>query len=130
MNAENTAKKSATGVPFVKGDPRINREGRPKGSVSVVEAIKKKLQEEVPPELTKDGNPDKKTYRDYLVATLMKKAINEKDVGMIKDIIDRVDGKPKQAMEMSGELKNINIEISKEIAQKNDTPSDSISYSV
>ena len=75
-------------MPFVKDDPRINREGRPVGSISVVSAIKKKLQE------CPEGK--KKTYLHYLVEKIMKKAVIDDDVSMIKDIIDRVDGKPKQ----------------------------------
>ena len=43
--ADLTAKKQPTGRPFVKGDPRINREGRPEGSVSIVEGIKRMLME-------------------------------------------------------------------------------------
>lgn len=79
---------------FKKNDPRINRNGRPKGSVSVVEAIKRKLKEE-----TKDSTPEeKKTYLDVLITQIFKKAIAEGDVSMIKDMINRVDGLPKQSI--------------------------------
>jgi hypothetical protein len=102
--ADSTAKNSNPGG-FKKDDPRINREGRPKGSVSVVVAIKKKL-EECP-----EGK--EKTYLHYLVEKIMKKAIIDDDVNMIRDIIDRVDGKPKQPL-IGGdeEDKPIKIEIS------------------
>ena len=94
-------------MPFVKDDPRINREGRPVGSISVVSAIKKKLQE------CPEGK--EKTYLHYLVEKIMKKAVIDDDVSMIKDIIDRVDGKPKQGLELSGDKENpINIQTSED----------------
>jgi len=63
-----------------------NPNGRPKGSVSVVDAIKRKLC---------DVNPEnKKTYLDTLIEKLFKKAIDDEDVTMIKDIINRIDGLP------------------------------------
>ena len=80
-------------MPFKPGDPNINRDGRPKGAVSVVEALRRKLKEEIP-----DG-VDKKTYLEALVENIIKKAIDESDVSMMRDIIDRVDGKPKQTID-------------------------------
>lgn len=82
-------------MPFTKDDPNINREGRPKGSISVVSAIKKKL-EECP-----EGK--EKTYLHYLVEKIMKKAIVDDDVAMIKDIINRVDGMPKESVDVKYE---------------------------
>lgn len=77
--------------PGVSGNPA----GRPKGSISVVSAIKAKLQE------CPEGK--EKTYLHYLVEKIMKKAVIDDDVSMIKDIIDRVDGKPKQPLVGGGE---------------------------
>lgn len=79
------------GVPFKKGDPRINREGRPKGTFSLVEMIKNKLQE-VP-----EGKD--KTYAQYFIEQLMKKAVIEGDTQMMRDMINRVDGMPKQGID-------------------------------
>lgn len=67
-----------------------NPYGRPKGSYSIVELIKKKLQE-IP-----EGK--NKTYGEYFVEQVMKKSITEGDVSMMKDLIDRVDGKALQRM--------------------------------
>lgn len=65
-----------------------NPNGRPKGSFSLVEMIKKKLQE-IP-----EGKD--KTYAEYFIEQMMKKTVVEGDVSMMKDIINRVDGMPKQ----------------------------------
>ena len=95
-NADNTAKKQqkrVIGKPFEKGQSG-NPAGRPKGSISIVAELKKKL-EEVP----KENNPDKKRYVDMLVLTAIKKVLVDGDTQMIKDIIDRVDGRPNQPIE-------------------------------
>jgi hypothetical protein len=77
-----------------------NPAGRPEGSISVVSAIKKKLQE------CPEGK--QKTYLHYLVEKIMKKAVIDDDVSMIKDIIDRVDGKPQQRTDITTDGYKIN----------------------
>jgi len=86
--ADITAKKQPTGVPFTKGDPRINREGRPEGSVSIVEGIKRKLME-IEPE-------NKKTYLELFLNSYFRKAIKDKDSQLMRDLVNRIDGMPKQ----------------------------------
>ena len=76
---------------FVEGNPGG---GRPKGSVSVVEALKRKL-EEVPEGQTK-------TYLELLVSRYMKNAIQDGDTQLIRDLINRVDGMPTQRQELTG----------------------------
>lgn len=71
-------------VPGVSGNPA----GKPPGSVSIVAEIKKKL-EEVP-----EGA--KESYLKLFVFRLFQKAIIEGDTTLMKDIIDRVDGRAKQ----------------------------------
>ena len=83
-------------MPFVKGDPRINREGRPEGSISVVSALKR--------ELAKCPDGEKKTYLDLLVKRILKKGIVDGDASIIKDIINRVDGMPTESIEHRGEV--------------------------
>lgn len=98
--ADLTAENSNPGG-FKKGDPRINREGRPKGSISIVSALKRKL-EEVPEGKTK-------TYMEYLVDQVMKKTVIEGDVTMMKDIINRVDGMPQQRTDVTSGNKPLGI---------------------
>ena len=74
-----------------------NPNGRPKGSISVVSALKR--------ELAKVPEGEKKTYLELLVKRIMKKGIVDGDTSMIKDIIDRVDGKAKETHEHLGEIK-------------------------
>lgn len=76
-------------VPGVSGNPN----GRPKGSYSIVEMIKKKL-EELP-----EGKD--KTYGEYFVEQIMKKTVIEGDVTMMRDIINRIDGMPKQSVDVT-----------------------------
>ena len=80
-NEDGTSKKGVTGNP----------NGRPKGSYSIVEMIKKKLQE------MPEGKD--KTYGEYFVEQIMKKAVIEGDVTMMKDLTDRIDGKPRQQID-------------------------------
>ena len=84
---------------FVKGNPGG---GRPVGSVSIVEGIKKKLQEIEP--------VNKKTYLELLLNTYFKNAIKDGDTSLIRDMINRVDGMPKQFIENTGDM-NLNIKI-------------------
>lgn len=80
----------------------LNPEGRPTGSVSLVTIIKKKLQEEFP-----EGGDleEKKTYAEKVVETYMDKAIDQSDTKLLRDLIDRIDGKPVQTNKIEGELK-------------------------
>lgn len=89
-----------------------NPKGRPKGTYSVVELIKKKLQE------TPEGKD--KTYGEYFVEKIMKKIAVDEDVSMMRDIINRVDGMPSQKTDITTGGESINFVIPKEIAQKND----------
>ena len=67
--------------------------GRPKGSVSIVSLIREKL-EEIP-----EGQ--KKRYADLLVDRIFIKALKEGDTATIRDIIDRIDGKPVQPTDLT-----------------------------
>ena len=71
-----------------------NPNGRPKGSFSITEKIKKEL------EKCPDGK-DKKTYLELLVRKILKKAIVEGDQAMIKSIWNYIDGMPKESMDLT-----------------------------
>lgn len=78
-------------MPFKKGDPNINRNGRTKGSgLSITTEIKRKL-EEIP-------ENQKKTYLHLLIDRIMKQAIVDGDTRMIDRIWAYVDGLPKQTI--------------------------------
>jgi len=80
--------------PWQKGQSG-NPNGRPEGTISIVSEIKKKLLE-IP-----DGQ--KKSYLEIFLIKLFKKCMIDEDTTMMKDLIDRVDGKPKIAIEHSGD---------------------------
>lgn len=72
----------------VSGNPK----GRPPGSgISIVTELKKKLEE------TPEGQ--KATYLQLLINRIMKQAIQDGDSQMIRDIINRIDGMPKQSID-------------------------------
>jgi hypothetical protein len=89
-NVEKTYTDEKTGK-FVKGNPGG---GRPEGSVSIVEGIKRKLMEIEP--------ANKKTYLELFLSKLFLKAIKEGNEQLMKDMINRVDGMPKQHTEITG----------------------------
>lgn len=65
-----------------------NPSGRPEGSVSIVEGIKRKLME-IEPE-------NKKTYLELFLNSYFRKAIKDKDSQLMRDLVNRIDGMPKQ----------------------------------
>ncbi len=63
--------------------------GRPKGSISLVKILKEKLQEI-------STTNKKKTVAEVLIDKLISSAIKGNNIKAMKDIIDRIDGKPTQ----------------------------------
>lgn len=90
-------------MPFVKDDPRINREGRPKGStgISITKLVKDEL-EKVEPKT-------QKTWGELVIRRILLKATNEGDTQMLKAIWAYIDGMPKQNLESINT--NLNTEI-------------------
>jgi|TARA_Y100000310_G_scaffold325717_1_gene389599 hypothetical protein len=76
-----------------------NPNGRPEGSISVVSALKR--------ELAKTPDGEKKTYLELLVKRMLKKGIVDGDVSMIKDIVNRTDGLPRQNLDVTSGGENI-----------------------
>jgi len=124
-----------------------NPKGRPKGSVSIVEAIRRKLKK-MPCDcggsfylIKGEKNQGKykcrkckkiveyekaRTYLDLLVDKIFKKALLDNNTKMMIDIIDRVDGKPKQFLEVDSkeeELLKIKNEIKGLLNEKGDKTS-------
>lgn len=80
-------------VKGVSGNP----EGAKKGQgISLVGLLKKKL-ETIP-----DG-VDKLSFAEAIIEVLVKKAIKDEDIHAIKDIINRVDGMPRESIDVTGE---------------------------
>jgi len=96
MEAENQQKNSGRviGVPFPKGVSG-NPNGRPKGAFSMVTLLEKKLQE-----VAGDDPIKRRIHAEIILDELLKRG--RKDGITAKDIIDRIDGKPKQAIEHTG----------------------------
>lgn len=82
--------------PFVKNDPRINKEGRPKKLPHLEELLANVLGEE------KDG----KTAAEAILMALRLKA-TKGDVRAAEVLLERAFGKVKQPIENSGETKQI-----------------------
>ena len=87
--------------PFEKGDIRINRRGRPKKGESLSDILDWALDQK---RKIKDGETGKEKtllLRHILAARLINKAIDDGDVAALKYIFDRLDGKPKETVELS-----------------------------
>ncbi len=79
-------------VHFKKGeDPRRNKNGRPKGALSLTTMMREYLLE---------YSKGDKTHADELKEAMLKRAINKSDV-MAKEIWDRVDGKVIQTTDIT-----------------------------
>ena len=86
-----------------------NPNGRPPGTLSVVHALKEKLKE-IPP-------GKKKTYLDYLVEKVIKKGIIDGDVTMLRDVINRIDGLPKQTIDVQADVTTQKVEATQEVKE-------------
>jgi hypothetical protein len=79
------------GKPFEKGDSRINRRGRPKKGEALTDILNKKLDGK-----DGEGNLHREAVADKLIALA-----EGGDVAAIKYIMDRVDGRPKESIELT-----------------------------
>ena len=117
IKQQENSKERVYGVPFVKDDPRINKEGRPLGSKDFTtifnEALKKIAKE-------KDIDPDS------VEVNLVLRAISEARKGnfkFYKDIFDRKYGKAQGYLDVTSkgqEITGIKIEIVKGLVKKPD----------
>jgi hypothetical protein len=89
-------------MPFKKGDPNINRSGRPMG-FSIVAHLKEKLQE-IP-----EGQ--KETYATLITKKYLHKALVEGDAKILRDLINRVDGLPSQIIDMTSQGEKIGVTV-------------------
>jgi hypothetical protein len=88
-------------TPFVKGDPRINRKGRPKRRECLTDILSWALDQKRKIKNEETGEEKSLLLRQMLAQRLIHKAVDEGDVPAIRYIYDRIDGKPKEAIEMS-----------------------------
>lgn len=99
--ADITTQKHQVGIPFSKDDPRINREGRPKGTYSLKTKIINFLKE----------NPE---AEEKLMAELL-----AKEQGLLLQMID---GRPHQATDLTSGGEKILV-MAPELINKNDSNS-------
>jgi hypothetical protein len=95
--SENRIKRDEKGriLPGFSGNPK----GRPKGSLSLVKLLKDELEREI----ENEEGTDKTSYATLLIRKMLRKAVIEGDTMMIKDIINRIDGMPKQTVGIKDE---------------------------
>lgn len=82
-------------MTFQKGDPRINRNGRPKGSLSFATV----LQQEAEKQAGKREDGTTVSALELITKKLVELAKNG-NIMAIKEIADRLDGKARQNIEM------------------------------
>lgn len=87
--------------PFKKGEPSPNPKGRPVGTVSLVDILRRKLGS-VPP-----GTDN--TRAEAIVDAYLEDVMSKPD--MKRDIFDRIDGRPKQDLGIGGTGEDGSIEI-------------------
>lgn len=85
-------------MPFRKGDPLINRNGRPKKGQTMTDIITSVLLEK---SVTFKGAQI--TGKEAVARKLLELAVAG-DVPALRYLIDRIDGTPKQTVKLSGEL--------------------------
>lgn len=92
-------------MPFVKDDPNINREGRPKGSRDFATDF-----DEVVEEIAEENGITKSQARKHLLKVAYKNA-KEGNYSFYKDIHDRVYGQATQKSELKADVNITGVEI-------------------
>lgn len=93
-------------IPFKKGQSG-NPKGRPKGTVSITDAIRAKLLSLYPekdPKLFKE----KKRYVDKIIDAILSNALDLKDVKTLNQIWAYMDGQPKAIMDIDVDKESLN----------------------
>ena len=81
-----------------------NPEGRPKGSLSITSAIKKKLEEDY----VNLANPEeKKQYLEKIIEAIFHNAIELRDARTLKDIWSYIDGQPKATVDIGADKESL-----------------------
>jgi hypothetical protein len=88
-------------IPFVKNDSRINRKGRPKKGQTLTDILDWTLDQKRKIKNGETGEEKSLLLRQMLAQRLVDKALDEGDVPAIKYIFDRLDGRPKETVEVS-----------------------------
>lgn len=102
-----------TSTSFVKGDPRINRDGRPKEPWTMTGLYKEALDEE-----SETGVP-----RKIIVARKLVQLAERGDVVAIKELGNRIDGMPKQSTDLTTNGKDLETVLVKFINNEDDRDS-------
>ena len=89
-----------------------NPAGRPVGTLSLVSLIKSKLGEAHP----EDGE----TYAKKLIGKYINEALENNDGQAIRDLVDRIDGKAMQNMNLTNENDSAWLKIFKDIKNETD----------
>lgn len=95
---EITGEKQKKDTRFKKGVSG-NPNGRPVGSVSIVEGIRRKLLEVEP--------GTKKQYLELFLSSYFKNAIKDGDNQLMRDMINRIDGMPQQKTDLTTNGKDL-----------------------
>src|SRR4030042_3519824 len=95
--AERKQRRLANLKPVKKGQSG-NPKGRPPGSLSLISLLKQELAETI-----KSRTGEEMEIARALMKKLVQRALTEDDIKAIKEILDRVEGKPRETMEIGGE---------------------------
>lgn len=87
--------------PFEKNDPRINRRGRPKKGQTMTDILNWVLDQKRKITDDKTGQEKSLLLRHVLAEKLISKAIDDGDVAALKYVFDRLDGRPKETLDIS-----------------------------
>jgi uncharacterized protein YehS (DUF1456 family) len=98
-------------MPFTKGDPNINTQGRPVGSKNFTTKVRAALE--------KIAEGKDYTYEEAFVKSILKKAIVDGDASTQRMIWNYLDGLPVQRLGGEEAGKPIQVELSETIAKKN-----------